>query len=114
MSFSPARTDLAVKLLTSFSIAATFDLSELPIKRNVASLHVALVALASITEETIDHLKKTKSPLQTLARHKDIIIDTTQRRLNEAETSIKRLIKHEVLGNRRGYDGGYLSFAPHI
>jgi hypothetical protein len=34
--------------------------------------------------------------LKTLAHHNDSIIEATQRHLDEAETSIKRLIEHNV------------------
>jgi hypothetical protein len=66
----------------------------LPIQWNVARLQAALVASASIMDDTLDWLWKTKLVLQTLACYNDIIVNATQCHLNEAETSIKRLIKH--------------------
>ncbi len=75
---------------------ATIERSALPIRRNVASLHAAGVASASIMDDTIDWLTKTELALQTLARHNDIIGKATQHHLDEAETSIKWLIEHNV------------------
>jgi hypothetical protein len=82
--------------LTPLSIAVRFERSALPIQQNIASLHVALVASASIMEDTMDWLKKTKLALQMLALHNQIIVNATQHCLKEAETSIKRLIEHDV------------------
>ncbi len=44
----------------------------------------------------MNQFKKTILALQTLARHNYIIVDAPQCRLNEAETSIKQLIEHNV------------------
>jgi hypothetical protein len=82
---------------TPLLIAATIEWLALPIQKNVASLHVVLVALALIMDDTMDRLKKTKLALQTLARHNNIIVDATQHHLNEAEMSIKWLTKHDVV-----------------
>jgi hypothetical protein len=78
------------------SIAATIERLALPIQRNVASLHAVGVALASIMEDTRDWLTKTELSLQTLAHHNNTIVEATQHCLNEVETLIKRLIKHDV------------------
>jgi hypothetical protein len=82
--------------ISPLSIAATIEQSALPIRRNVASLHAVSVALASIMDDTMDRLKKTKLALQMLACHNYIIINATQHCLDEAKTSLKRLIKHDV------------------
>ncbi len=86
----------ALNWLSHLSIVATIEWSALPIQRNVAGLHAALVALASIIDDTMDWLKKTELALQTLVRHNKIIVNTTQHCPDKAETSIKRLIEHNV------------------
>ncbi len=82
--------------LTPISIAATIERLALPIQLNVASLHAAGVVLASIMEDMMDRLTKTILSLQTLAHHSDIIVEATEHCLDEAVTSIKRLIEHGV------------------
>jgi hypothetical protein len=47
-------------------------------------------------DDKMNRFKKTILALQTLACHNDIIVDAIQRCLNKAETSIKRLIEHNV------------------
>ncbi len=77
-------------------IAKTVEHMALPIQQNVTSLHVALMALAPIMNDTLQQLEKTKLALQMLARHNDIIVDAIQHCHDEAELSIRRLIDHDV------------------
>jgi hypothetical protein len=91
-----ARHQSALDGLTPLSIAVTIEWLALPIQQNVASLHTTLVTLASIMDDTMDWLKKTKLALEILARHNNIILDATQRHLDKGEMPIKQLIKHNV------------------
>jgi hypothetical protein len=59
-------------------------------------MHVALVASASILDNTLWQLNKAKLALQKLVHHNDIIINATQHCLDEAERSNQQLSNPDI------------------
>jgi hypothetical protein len=84
--------------LTPLAIVAMFEHAALPIRIrwNVTSMNVEFVASLSILNNTLRRLDEAKLALQKIAHHNDIIVNATQRHLNEVEWSTQHLCNHDV------------------